>query len=248
MAVAGKRKRNDLDVCSFPVHSKVRVRDPGEVMNSDPDIEKGTIGFVIESEFVPNENYDGYVWVHATSTDTKFRISPQGLEVVEPGSFPTQVMKHMWDSRKETGDVVVCSGADEILAHRCVLESVSPVFAAALNGAMKEGLRKRLDLTDSDISKNTFEDVLQLIYTDSHPANLDIVSALELARKYMMVEVSRRLGKQAIPLANAQNVAHIARLLKDLDAMEGSDTHFVDALLDAHGQSKDLMKAIVLAL
>lgn len=245
-----KWKRSNCEASTFHIGVKVRLVFPGDVVASDFSAGGVLVGLpseTLEGQVVKPLTDDG-VWIHVKEANGRvFRCKPTALEIIQARpahvSIPSQVMKQMWLSRNDNGDVNVTVGGEDIPAHGCVLAAVSCVFAAALKGSMKESVNKCIVIPDA--SKETLQGVLEIIYTGHAPTSLDVISALELARKYMMIQVAEHLGQQAIEMVNTTNVGAIAKVLKDFDAMEGSQTHFIDALLDAHGSSREIMKSIV---
>lgn len=168
-------------------------------------------------------------------------------------SLPGALFRKLWTSRESSGDVVLAAAAPTLAgtapcvkAHQCILGVASPVFAAAFTGGWKEGTTRTIDVYDTSVE--TILGVLELMYTGVKPMTLNILESLAFAHKYMMIEVAHRLGIEAITLLTKDNVASVVRLLKDFDAMEGSDTGFLDAVFDAWGEDRDIMKNIMAAV
>ena len=90
-------------------------------------------------------------------------------------------MASMWGSREFTDAVVVC-GQKRIPVHRCVLAAVSPFFAAAFKGAMREASEAIINVGEA--AEDVVEGFLQYLYTKSIPDGVTCIDMLPLAHRY----------------------------------------------------------------
>jgi speckle-type POZ protein len=100
---------------------------------------------------------------------------------------------------RQGADVSIVVGDEAFAAHRCVLAARSPVFNAALFGAMKEGTTIGDIIRIDDILPQVFKCLLHFIYTDSLP-EIEGEDASSPAMAQHLLEAADRYGMQRLKL------------------------------------------------
>ncbi|GJM97720.1 hypothetical protein PR202_ga14669 [Eleusine coracana subsp. coracana] len=86
-----------------------------------------------------------------------------------------------YDLSKHLGDLLLCQkgvdvtfvvSGERVAAHRCVLAARSPVFMDELFGDMKETAAREVEV--EDVEADVFRALVQFIYTDALPEELDL--------------------------------------------------------------------------
>jgi speckle-type POZ protein len=96
-------------------------------------------------------------------------------------------------------DVSIVVGDEAFAAHRCVLAARSPVFNAALFGAMKEGTSTIPCIQIGDMLPQVFKCLLHFIYTDTLP-EIEGEDASSPAMAQHLLEAADRYGMQRLKL------------------------------------------------
>ncbi|XP_044576438.1 speckle-type POZ protein-like [Cotesia glomerata] len=101
-----------------------------------------------------------------------------------------QDLKELYNNR-ESGDVTINIENKQIKAHKVILMARSPVLAAMFTHDMSE--KKSNEVFITDISSDTFEKLLQYIYTDQ-VSDLDSIAGdlLEAADKYQLQSLKKK--------------------------------------------------------
>ena len=89
-------------------------------------------------------------------------------------------------------DVVVYVAESEFHVHRLILASSSPVLETMLSSDMKEKAEGRINLTDSNITPETFEEILSYMYSGKIKLTIDNVEELLYASCFLMMHALRK--------------------------------------------------------
>jgi len=207
-----------------------------------PDV--GTIGIVQGCRIHPDDQGKPskriLVDIHCGSDS--FLMGYEGLELVSrQHSSPAAIMEQLWASRTLSGDVrIVAGGHDRITVHSCILETASPVFAAALQAGMKETATREIEVPDS--SAVVVTGVLQILYVNSMPDNLDLMQALAFAHKYQIAEAAAFLAPRVISTLTADSLVDAVRFLRDFDGCCDSEQKFLDQIVERVSADKSMLK------
>eukprot|EP00929_Paragymnodinium_shiwhaense_P054965 TRINITY_DN27564_c0_g1_i1.p1 TRINITY_DN27564_c0_g1~~TRINITY_DN27564_c0_g1_i1.p1 ORF type:complete len:256 (+),score=16.94 TRINITY_DN27564_c0_g1_i1:64-831(+) len=156
--------------------------------------------------------------------------------------LPAAVMQHMWRSRTSTGDVRLVAKGDTIIAHSCVLVTVSPVFARALQTETQEAAATK-EITLSDTPAAVVQGVLETIYLDSMPDDLDHLAALKFAHLNDIFAVCEPLVTKLFMNMTCDTAPRIIRMLRDYTS--GGRTNYVDRFLQSYRGNDEIMRAVI---
>jgi len=118
---------------------------------------------------------------------TKISVLPPPsapLSDEEPTSSVIKDLEKLFNNRSGT-DVCFIIEEKEIKAHKLILSTTSPVFAAMVESGMKESLENHVEI--NDIAPDIFEALLRFVYTDRVDLNqVNVQDLLVAANKYML--------------------------------------------------------------
>ena len=139
----------------------------------------------------------------------------------EPTSSVIKDLEKLFNNRSGT-DVCFIIEEKEIKAHKLILSTRSPVFAAMVESGMKESLENHVEI--NDIAPDIFEALLRFVYTDRVDLNqVNVQDLLVAADKYMLSLLkldcqkflSERLTtencSEMLALADLHNCVHLKR-------------------------------------
>jgi len=124
-------------------------------------------------------------WDPITATNTTVVPSSPAIHPLSSEeSSLNQDLEKLFTNRTGT-DVCFIVDGKEIQAHKAILSSRSPVFAAMLESGMKEAVSNRVEI--QDIAPDIFESLLRSIYTDRVDlTKVDTKDLLAAANKYLL--------------------------------------------------------------
>ncbi|CAG5101212.1 Similar to spop: Speckle-type POZ protein (Xenopus tropicalis) [Cotesia congregata] len=101
-------------------------------------------------------------------------------------------------------DMVINVGEEKLQAHRIILMTRSPVLASMFNQEMSE--KKVNEVVITDISSDTFEKLLEYIYTDEvSDLEEDAAELLKAADKYQLASLKKRCKESLCKSLNPEN-------------------------------------------
>jgi len=170
---------------------------------------------------------------------------PEGQTVLEQ-TVPSALMAQMWTSRASSGDVrLLPVGSAGVPAHACVLGAASPVFRAALQSGMKEASAREISIPD--VTEDVVTGVLQILYMNEMPGDLDKMSALAFIHKYLIAEAARFVAPKVVSEMTADTAPNVVRFLRDFEGTDNSGRQLLDLALDkAKGDRKMLKRCFQL--
>ncbi|CAG5101214.1 Similar to spopla: Speckle-type POZ protein-like A (Danio rerio) [Cotesia congregata] len=112
---------------------------------------------------------------------------PVGKLLISPKSHLSTDFRVLYNSR-ECSDVTIVIGDEKIKAHRLMLKTRSPVLAAMFTHELDEKKSNQVFITD--ITADTFQKLLEFIYTDEvSDLNAIAEDLLEAADKYQILSL-----------------------------------------------------------
>ena len=111
-------------------------------------------------------------------------------------------------------DVIVYVGDCEFHAHRLILASSSPVLETMLSSDMKEKVEGRINLTDSSIRPEIFEDILSYMYSGKITLTIENVEELLHSSSFLMMQALREFCEdfliEELSILNCLGIREIA--------------------------------------
>lgn len=239
---------------TFKVGDDVRVINPGSRLFSGQDFanefglqhhrddlrcDRGAHGVVLGAKMNGRQQVVAF---RPSSSVSSTMFDGQGLQLVSKRKrqssspprdrfVPGTLMGQLWASRASSGDVrLLPRGSNGVMAHACILEAASPVFAAALQSGMKESAIREIAIPDTD--EGVVIGVLQILYTNDMPGDLEMLSALAFIHKYHIAEAARFIAPAVLSKANGDSIADVVRFLRDFDGKDDSEQHFMELIVE----------------
>lgn len=207
------------------------------------DCKTGCLGIV--QAVLPSQ---GKTYVCFVVKDRLFSTEAVALKLAgKPPSFravPSGLMEQLWASRSSSGDVrLLPHGSDGVHAHACILEAASPVFRAALQSGMKEAASREVAIPDT--SEGIVIGVLQILYINSMPSDLDTMSALAFVHKYHITGAAKFLVPTVVAEMTVDNVHDVVRFFRDSEENCDSGEQLLDVVLEKVRGDKEMLKRCV---
>jgi len=140
--------------------------------------------------------------------------SPGRKRQGDPHVEGSSVMSSMWADRAFTDAVVVC-GQKRISVHRCVLVAVSPFFAAAFKGSLREA--SQASITIGEATEDVVEGFLQYLYTQTIPTGITYADLLPLAHRYECKSLLDLCAAEVVETLGEHNVAKYVAMLQPFE-------------------------------
>lgn len=140
---------------------------------------------------------------------TEITVIDENIQIPVKGSYHysnyqlVEDFKELYKTRAFS-DMVINVGEEKLQAHRIILMTRSPVLASMFNQEMSE--KKLNEVVITDISSDTFEKLLEYIYTDEvSDLEEDAAELLEAADKYQLASLKKRCEESLCESLNPEN-------------------------------------------
>lgn len=139
---------------------------------------------------------------------------------VQAGLEPTtdDLLWKMWDDPR-FADFHIAAKGREIRCHRSVLAAASPVFEAMVDSEMQEGCQAFVSI---DEAPDDLLAMLEFIYTERLPRDLDCLSFLRLLRLadcYQLSKLFQICKSLILPSVTSDNIAEVVHGLASMDCV-----------------------------